>query len=97
MLAFYDVKRPVKVSVDASQDGLGAVLIQGERPVAYASRSLTDCERRYAQIEKEMLAVVFGIEHFHYCVYGRKVTVETDHKPSKSLCHLHHQGFRECV
>ena len=85
VLAFYDVSQPVKVSVDASQEGLGAVLIQNERPVAYASRSLTDCEKRYAQIEKEMLAVVFGVEHFHYYVYGRQVTVESDHKPLEAI------------
>ena len=52
VLAFYDVSKPVKLSVDASQEGLGAVLIQSERPVAYASRSMTDCEKQYAQIEK---------------------------------------------
>jgi hypothetical protein len=101
VLAFYDVSKPIKVSVDASQEGIGAVLIQSERPVAYASRSLTECEKRYAQIEKEMLAVVFGVEHFHYYVYGRQVTVETDHKPleviiKKNLCRLHRQGFRGC-
>ena len=85
VLAFYDANKPVLLSVDASQDGLGAVLIQDGRPVAYASRSLTDCEKRYANIEKEMLAVVFGVEHYHYYVYGRPVTIESDHKPLESI------------
>ena len=62
VLAFFDVKKPVTVSCDASQHGLGAVLLQDCQPVAYASRALTDTERRYAQIEKELLAGVFGLE-----------------------------------
>ena len=61
------------------------MLLQDNKPVAFASRSLTECEKRYAQIEKEMLAVVFGLEHFYYYVYGRLVTVETDHKPLESI------------
>ena len=59
--------------------------MQEGKPVAFASRSLSDCEKRYAQIEKEMLAVVCGVEHFHYYVYGQPVTVETDHKPLEAI------------
>ena len=67
---------------DASQSGLGAALMQGGQPVAYASRVLTATERRYAQIEKELLAVVFACRRFDAYVYGRaKVSVESDHKP----------------
>ena len=60
-------------------------------PVAYAPRSMTSAERNYAQIEKEQLGVVFACERFHTCIYGRTVTVETDHKPliaisTKHLC-----------
>ena len=92
VLAFYDVKKSVTVSCDASQFGLGAVLLQEGQPIAYASRSLTDTECRYAQIEKELLAVVFGLEKFNQYVYGKCVDVESDHKPleaisKKSLCH----------
>ena len=72
VLAFYNVKKPVTVSVTklcldqtASQFGLGTVLLQEGRPIAYASRALTDTECRYAQIEKELLAVVFGLEKFN--------------------------------
>ncbi|KAK7111890.1 hypothetical protein V1264_011443 [Littorina saxatilis] len=85
ILVFYDPSKPVTLSVDASQEGLGAVLLHDDKPIAFASRSLTDCEKRYAQIEKELLAVVFGVEHFHYYVYGRAVTVESDHKPLESI------------
>lgn len=81
LLRYYDVKLPVTLSVDASKSGLGAVLMQEDKPVAYASRALTETEQRYAQIEKEMLAIVFGAERFHQYVYGREVNVESDHKP----------------
>ena len=85
VIVFYDISKPIKLSVVASQDGLGAVLVQNGRHVAYASRSLTECEKRYAQIEKEMLAIVFGVEHFHFYVYERQVTIETDHKPLEAI------------
>ena len=66
---------------DAFDKGLGAVLTQMGQPIAYASRALTDAETRYAKIEKELLAVVFGLEKFHHYTYGRLVRVQSDHKP----------------
>ena len=81
VLKYYDVNKPVTLSVDASSEGLGAVLLQEGQPVAYGSRALTDCQKRYAQIEKELLAIVFGCEKFHQYIYGRRVHVESDHKP----------------
>ena len=55
--------------------------MQGGQLVQYASRALTETEKRYSQIEKEMLSVVFGLTRFHTYTYGRKVTVHNDHKP----------------
>ena len=55
--------------------------MQGGQPIQYASRALTDTEKRYSQIEKEMLSIVFGLSRFHTYTYGRKVTVYNDHKP----------------
>ncbi|XP_065325868.1 protein NLRC3-like [Pelmatolapia mariae] len=86
VLAYFDPKRKTKVSTDASQAGIGAVLLQAYgdhwRPVAYASRAMTETESRYAQIEKETLGLVFGFEKFHTYVYGLPTFVaETDHKP----------------
>ena len=58
-----------------------ACLMQDGQPIQYASRALTETEKEYAQLEKEMLAILFGLERFERCVYGRNVEVETDHKP----------------
>ena len=67
--------------MDASQYGLGACIMQDGVPVAYASRTLTDTHKRYAQVEKEMMAIEFGLHRFHQYIYGQTVTVETDHLP----------------
>ena len=65
---------------DASKSGLGAALIQLGQPVAFASRALTPAETRYAQIEKELLAIVYACEKFDVYVYGRtEVTIQSDH------------------
>jgi transposase InsO family protein len=86
VLTLFDASQPVVVSVDASAVALGAALLQGGRPVEYASRTLTDTQTRYAQIEKEMLAILFACEKYHQYIYGQKnVLVETDHKPLESI------------
>lgn len=85
MLKFYDVKKPVKLSVDASSEGIGAVILQGGRPVVYGSRALTDGQWRYAQIEMEFLTIVYGCGNFHQYVYGREIQVESDHKLPESI------------
>ena len=72
-------------SGDASSQGLGFVLTQEDHPVTYASRALTQAEQHDSQIEKELLAQVFGLEHNHQYVYGRKVILYTDHKPLVSI------------
>ena len=80
MLACYDVKREVTVQCDASQSGLGAVLLQEGRQVCYASRALTTTEENYAQVEKELLAIVFSCEKFDQYVFRRHTTVQSDQK-----------------
>ena len=85
VLHFYDCAKPTKLSADASKNGLGAVLLQQHDqnwfPIAYASRAMTDAETRYAQIEKELLAITYACERFHQYIHGQQVEVETDHKP----------------
>ncbi|KAJ8021906.1 hypothetical protein HOLleu_39239 [Holothuria leucospilota] len=86
VLMHYDVKLPIKLACDASSYGLGAVISHvtsdgQERPVAFASRTLSASEKNYSQIEKEVLALIFGVKKFHQYLYGRKFTLVTDHKP----------------
>ena len=64
---------------------MGACLIQEGHPVVYASRSLAVAEQHYAQIEKELLAIVFACERFNQFIYGKQVTVESDHKPLEAI------------
>ena len=75
----------LEIQCDSSQSGLGAALMQNRHPIAYASRALTEVESRYAQIEKEMLAIVFSVEKFNDYTFGRRTIVHTDHKPSESI------------
>ena len=85
VLQYYDDDKPMTVSVDTSSYGLGAGLMQEGQPVCYASQSLNSAERNYAQIEKDLPAIVYEYTKFHQYVYGRKVRVETDHKPLEPL------------
>ncbi|XP_058817373.1 uncharacterized protein K02A2.6-like [Topomyia yanbarensis] len=84
-LAIYDPKKPCTIQTDSSKDGLGCVLLQDHGPVAFASRTLTKSEQRWAQIEKELLAVVFAFNRFHFFIYGREFVVQSDHKPLETL------------
>ena len=68
----------LEIQRDASQKGLGAILLQQGKPVAYISRALTETEQRYAQIEKEMLAIVYSLEKLSQYVFERHVKVQTD-------------------
>lgn len=85
VLALYDPKAKTKVSADASSFGLGAVLLQENngnwKPVTYASRAMSETEWRYAQIEKEALAVTWSCEKFSDYILGCTFSIETDHKP----------------
>ncbi|KAF7654889.1 hypothetical protein LDENG_00063750 [Lucifuga dentata] len=85
-LAYFRLDAPTIVISDASPVGLGAVLQQTQedgqnKPVAYASCSLTPTERRYSQIEWEALGCVWAIEHFRTYLWGGQFTLQTDHKP----------------
>lgn len=89
VLSIYDPKRETKVSADSSSHGVGAVLLQKYdqewKPVYYASRSLSDTEKGYAQIEKEALATTWACEKFSDYLIGLDFVIETDHKPLVSL------------
>ena len=82
VLKYYDVTQEVTIQADSSEKGLGAVLLQNGQPVTFASRALSPVEGNYAQIEKEMLAIVFACERFDHYLHGKaEIKVETDHKP----------------
>ena len=89
VLVHYDPNKPTKISADASRHALGAVLLQLEendwKPVAYASRSLSVAEQKYAQIELELLAICFACNKFSQFLLGKRFLVESDHKPLISL------------
>ncbi|UYV79078.1 hypothetical protein LAZ67_17001042 [Cordylochernes scorpioides] len=85
VLRHFDPNEPLELFADASKDGLGAILMPKEKPLSYASASLTSPQKHYSQIEKELLALYFGCKMFHYFLYGRKFTAYTDHKPLVSL------------
>ena len=69
----------------ASKNGLGACLLQQNQPVAYASRAMSSSESNYAQIEKKLLAIVYGCERFNMYTYGAEIEVLSDHKPLESI------------
>lgn len=92
VLAHYEPGMQLVLTVDAGPAGLGAVLAarapdRTERPLAYASRSLTPSERNYSQIQKEATAIVYGVKHFHQYLYGLQVpfVLRTDHRPLLSI------------
>ena len=81
IMTHYDPRKKVEVICDASPVGLGAMLMQEGKTVAYASRTLSSVEQRYSQIEKEGLAIMFGCLRFQIYLSGRTFVVVTDHKP----------------
>lgn len=90
VLMHYNPKLPIRLAGDASNYGIGAVLshvdAEGqEHSIAFVSRTLSQCEKNYSQVEKEALLLIFGIRKFHKYVYGRHFTLVTDHRPLTAL------------
>ena len=84
-LAYYDCTQPLILQADASEYGLGSALIQNSGPIAFASKTLTDVETSYGNIERKCLSICFGLDKFHTYIYGKHVIVQNDHKPLQMI------------
>jgi hypothetical protein len=88
-MSYFDKNKETFVTVDASPVGISAILSQklkhgdsnNQQIIAYASRALSETEKRYSQTEKEALAIVWAVEHFHLFLFGSEFSLVTDHKP----------------
>ena len=90
VLVHYNPDLPIKMAADASAYGIAAVVSHvfpdgREKPITFASRTLSPSEKKYAQIEKEALALIFGGRKFHQYLYGRRFTLVTDHRPLTTI------------
>ena len=88
-LPYFDVNAETTLQMDASKKGLRACLIQKGKVVCYASRALTKTEQNYLNLEREALGAIWGMEKFHYFLYGKEFTLETDQKPLVSIYKKH--------
>lgn len=92
ILQYPDFSKPFILTTDASNYALGAILSQGrigsDKPICYASRTLSDSEINYSTIEKELLAIVWATKYFRPYLFGRKFQIVTDHKPLTWLMSL---------
>ena len=88
-LPYFNPKSSTTLQTNASKKGLGAVILQNSRPVMFASRALTGAEKNYQNLERECLAMIWGMEKFHYFLYGKQFTFKTDQKPLVSIYKKH--------
>ena len=88
-LLYFNANSSTTLQTDASKKGLGAVPLQNSKPVMFMSRALTGSERNYQNLERECLATIWGMEKFHYFLYGKEFTLETDQKPLVSIYKKH--------
>ena len=88
-LPYFNPKSPTILQTDVSKKGLEAVLLQNSTPVMFASRALTGAEENYQNLERECLATIWGMEKFHYFLYGKQFTLETDQKPLVAIYKKH--------
>lgn len=90
VLAHFNPEIPIGITCDASDTGIGVVLFHryddmSERPIINASKTLTETQKKYGQIQKEALAIVFALKKFHQFLYGRRFTIVTDHRALISM------------
>ena len=88
-LPYFDVNAETTLQTDASKKGLGACLIQKGKVMCYASRALTKTEQNYQNLKRQALGTIWGVEKFHYFLYGKEFTLETNQKPLVSIYKKH--------
>ena len=79
-LPYFNPRSATTLQTDASKKGLGAVILQDSKQVMFASRALTGSERNYQNLERECLVTIWGMEKFHYFLYGKEFTLKTNQK-----------------
>ena len=90
VVVHYDPNLPIVLAGDASAYGIRAIISHSfpdgsEKPIIYAPRTLSSAEKNYAQVEKEALALIFGLSKFHQYLYGCTFILQTDHKPLRTI------------
>ena len=75
--------------MDASKKGFGAIILQDNKPIYFTPRSLTPAEKNYQNLEWEYMAVIWGIEKFHFYLYGKEFLLQTDQRPLTSIFKKH--------
>ena len=88
-LPYFNPNSSITLQTNASKKGLSAVLLQNSKPIMFASRALTGIETNYQNLERECLVMIWGMEKFHYFLYGKEFTLETDQKPLVSIYKKH--------
>ena len=89
VLPYFDKYKDTILQTDASKKGFSAVILQDNNPVYYASRTLTSAEKNYQNLKRECMAAVWGMEKFHYFLYGKHFILQTDQKPLVSIFRKH--------
>ena len=89
-LHYFDPMKSIVLECDASGNGVGGMLLQDGQPIVFVSQDLTETQKRYSNIERELLAVVVVMEKLHHYVFGRHFNVHTDHSPLVNL-------FKKCL
>ena len=88
-LPYFNPESSTTLQTNASKKGLGAVILQDSRPVMFASWAVTGAEKNYQNLDRECLTMIWGMKKFHYFLYGKQFTLETDQKPLVSIYKKH--------
>ena len=89
MLPYFDRNKYTTLQTDALKKGFGAVILRDNKPMYFASRSLTPAEKNYQNLERECMAVIWGMEKFNFYLYGKEFLLQTDQRPLTSIFKKH--------